>query len=229
MHGQYGYGIMIRSLAQLCAEVMRPKLLIFAAALAAALIGPSLSLAQSADQAAPPSTTPANPTQAAGQHTTGVSELIVAARRSTAVSELDVKAPVCPKIHKATDEPPKLVSTYPARGATIRPGVMILRLTFDKPMTCQGLLGIDGARANPCPAPLEEPLYSRDRHTFLTVCRIDGNGNYGLELKGFTSVTGQVAEPDELAFQTSDDEPVASIDDALARDAYLKTGGKAKK
>jgi hypothetical protein len=223
MNGQQGCGMMIRSLAQLCAEVMRPKLLLFVAALAAALIGPSLSRAQSADQASPA------PKPAANQHITGVSELIVAARRSTAVSELDVKAPVCPKIHKATDEPPKLVSTYPARGATIRPGVMILRLTFDKPMTCQGLLGIDEAKANPCPAPLEEPLYSRDRHTFLTVCRIDGNGSYGLKLTGFSSVTGQIAEPDELTFQTSDEEPVASIDDALARDAYLKTGGKAKK
>src|SRR5665213_2382260 len=147
---------------------MRPKLLICIAALAAALIGPSLSLAQS-DQDVAPAKPPS-----ADEHVTSVSALIVAARRSTAVSELDVKAPVCPKVHKAADERPKLVGTYPERGATVRPGVVILRLTFDKPMTCDGLLNAEGTKANPCPAPLEEPLYSRDRRTFLTVCRIDG-------------------------------------------------------
>src|SRR3569833_1366360 len=139
---------------------MRPKLLICIAAFAAAVIGPSLSLAQSTDKDA----APAKP---ADEHVTALSGLNIAVRRTPSVSELDVKAPVCAKIHKATEERPKLVSTYPARGATIRPGVVILRLTFDKPMTCDGLLGVDGARANPCPAPLEEPLYSRDRHTFL--------------------------------------------------------------
>src|SRR3569833_2070352 len=92
---------------------MRPKLLICIAAFAAAVIGPSLSLAQSTDKDA----APAKP---ADEHITALSGLNIAVRRTPSVSELDVKAPVCPKIHKATEERPKLVSTYPAPAE--RPG-----------------------------------------------------------------------------------------------------------
>jgi hypothetical protein len=206
----------------LWAEAMRPKLLICLAVLAAALAGPPPTLAQSADKdSAPAKAAPAD------DRATALSGLTVAVRRTPSVSELNVRAPVCPKMHSSIDTPPKLVSTYPARGTTIRPGLMVLRLTFDKPMMCGGVLGADGIRANPCPPPLEDPLYSRDRRTFLTVCRIDGNGAYGLKLTGFTSVTGQQADTANLSFQTSGDAPVASAEEALARDEWMKTGGKA--
>jgi len=33
-------------------------------------------------------------------------------------------------------DPPEVESTFPSQGATVPPGVLILRITFDQPMLC---------------------------------------------------------------------------------------------
>lgn len=196
---------------------MRTRPLI-CAALGAALLGPPPGLAQSPAAQSPAAQSPA---ASADDHATALSGVTVVARRATPVSGVAVVAPACPRARKADDQPPRLVSTFPAKGATVRPGLLILRLTFDKPMTCDGLLLADLPNLNPCPSPLEDPLFSRDRRTFLTVCRISRAQRYGLQLQGFRSLTGHGVDPGELAFTTSDGAPVASVDEALGQDRWL--------
>jgi hypothetical protein len=39
--------------------------------------------------------------------------------------------------------PPRIVSTFPRQGRTVRPGLLVVRITFDRPMTCDGALHND--------------------------------------------------------------------------------------
>jgi hypothetical protein len=214
---------------------MHARFLICALALGAALIGSPPSLAQSANGGADEAAASAKPPSADDIVTalssvttapTSVDGLTVKAkRRSTSVDGLTVVASMCPQPRKPADPEipaPKLVSTFPSKGATVRPGVLVLRLTFDKPMTCDGLLDsvLDGL--NPCPAPLLAPLFSRDRRTFVTVCRIEGGNRYGLRLDRFTSLAGHPLGLRYLAFATSQDRPIASIRDAMVQDEFLR-------
>jgi len=184
---------------------------------------------------------------------TAVSGVTVSARRSTSVSELTVSVPLCPPINEHPDadtKPPKLLSSYPGNGAVVRPGIVILRLTFDKPMSCIGLLDNRKGYPNPCPAPLQEPLFSRDRRTFLTVCVIEpdpysapaegsristsANGfviagqTFGLRLDRFTSLSGRPFKPSDFEFTVDvSARPVENLREAMAQDRFLRDAQKA--
>lgn len=173
----------------------------------------------------------------------------VTARRSTSVSELTVIAPKCPPAKEIPDpdaEPPRLLSSYPANGSTVRGGIVILRLTFDRPMTCEGLLNHIEQYENPCPAPLNSPMVSRDRRTFLTVCtphpRREASRRlairtpsleevdppFSLRLENFTSLAGQPLRPYALNFYVdADSKPVQTMQEAMAQDKFLRDAQKA--
>ena len=72
---------------------------------------------------------------------TALTGLTVSAARRATLSELTVSPPrKCLEPRRPADPdipPPKVVSTYPAKGAVVRPGVLVLRLTFDLPMGCE--------------------------------------------------------------------------------------------
>jgi len=174
---------------------------------------------------------------------TPMSGVTVAARRSTRVSELEVTAPKCPPAAASPDpsaEPPKLLSSYPPEGSTVRGGVVILRLTFDRPMTCKGLLD-NADYPNPCPAPLTDPLFSRDRRTFLTICTIDPakiapvnslapavGVPYGLKLANFTGLSGHLLKARNLIFYVNPLAPtVKTVKEAMAQDRFLRDALKA--
>jgi hypothetical protein len=94
---------------------------------------------------------------------------------------------------------PRLVSTFPAQGQTVRPGLIEVRFTFDLPMACVGGLEIkDGAR-NPCtdleinPATAfkhhdDHPLLDQpgaehwsqpwDRHSMRFLCQVEPGKRY---------------------------------------------------
>ena len=178
-----------------------------------------------------------------------VSGVTVTARRSTAVSELTVTAPICPPARKMPDpdaEPPKLLSSFPANGSTVRGGIVILRLTFDRPMTCDGLLNHIEQYRNPCPAPLNAAMFSRDRRTFLTVCTLhprreasrrlairtpsleEVDPPLSLRLENFTSLAGQPLKPYALSFYVdADSQPAQSMQEAIAQDKFLRDAQKA--
>ncbi|MBS0361024.1 MAG: hypothetical protein JSR98_06565 [Proteobacteria bacterium] len=178
-----------------------------------------------ASQAAPPK--PAVPT---------VSELVVIPEK--VASELDViaKAQCLPPKRDPSVPAARLVSTFPQQGATVRPGFVVVRLTFDRPMSCNGLLKPDVNFPDPCPGDRQEFRQSVDRLTFWTICLAKPGHRFGLWLNEpgpddgsgldafasrtarFESLAGWPAQPYRLIFATSDGPLVDSIEDALAQD-----------
>ena len=81
-----------------------------------------------------------------------VEELVVTAPK--AIAELTVTAKLkCAEADRSggARDRPRVVSTYPARGAVVRPGLVVMRVTFDQPMACSGRLAGLGPWVNPCP------------------------------------------------------------------------------
>lgn len=154
-----------------------------------------------------------------------VSELVVTASKT--LSELVVPAPMaCLKPDPAGGTPlttPKVVSTFPKKGSTVRPGLMVLRVTFDQPMSCYGAFAEDNDWSFPCDS-VQNMVLSYDRRTVRTVCLTKPNTHYGLWMDrrpgsgDFLSLAGRAPKPYELAFSTSAEPPVTSVCQALAQD-----------
>ena len=179
---------------------------------------------------------------------TDVSGVDVVVKRTPKVSELEVSVPLCPKAGQAvkapepaTDTfktgnsivqgkgrfddapPPKVVSSFPAKGAMVRPGLLVLRVTFDRPMSCLGLIQSHAPLPYPCPTPLRSPMISRDKRTFLTVCKVEANLHYGLWLDNFAGAAGTGSpRPYELEFNSSGMEEITTVEAAIAQDAWLQ-------
>jgi hypothetical protein len=137
---------------------------------------------------------------------------------------------------------PKLVSSFPADGAVVKPGVIVFRLTFDLAMACPGLIDADFPTPNPCPAPLIDPVISKDRRTFLTICVVKPHTRYGVWLNRggegpdrqelletysrrgarWTNLAGHELGPHEITFTTSDDPVVGAVHEAIAEDPFLR-------
>jgi hypothetical protein len=154
-----------------------------------------------------------------------VSELTVTASKT--VEELTVTAPKkCLKPINGTwwTRGPKIVSTFPAKGEVVHPGVVVLRVTFDKPMACAGVFGDDPPFHNPCPGRIQNMLLSYDRLTVRTACVVEPNTLYGAwisrdgEDADFISLTGAPSSQFELRFRTSSEAPVTTVCEALTED-----------
>jgi hypothetical protein len=181
----------------------------------------------------------ASPAATAEPPATTVSELVVTATK--AVSELTVTAEAkClrPQITSRRAEQPRIVDVFPARGATVRPGLLVVRVTFDRPMACEGTFDADPPLANPCPGGRRQMLLSYDRKTVRTVCVVEAATQYGFSVgqdpnaATFLALEGGLpAAPAKIAFATSSDAPVTDVCHALAQDpvtaAQLKARGKA--
>jgi hypothetical protein len=162
-----------------------------------------------------------------------VSEVTVIAHRAPTVEELTVVARAkClpPKPHFKSDRP-KIVSTYPRRDEVVRPGLMILRLTFDQPMSCSGFVAVSPGRKNPCDNSEQHFLMSFDHKTVRIVCVVEPGVRYVLYLNGtvdtpdgafnpprFVSLDNQVLDSSSLAFSASAAAPVDTILAALTAD-----------
>jgi hypothetical protein len=159
---------------------------------------------------------------------TTVSELIVTASKE--VSELTVVAKLkclAPERGAERATRPKVVSSYPAKGDVVRPGLLVVRVTFDQPMTCDGFFLRDAARQSPCPVTSQEMLLSYDRRTVRTVCVVQPNTEYGLSLsedpnaKSFVGLSGLPSMPYRVDFATSEGPVVVTVCDALAQDETM--------
>jgi hypothetical protein len=156
-----------------------------------------------------------------------VSELIVTASKT--VSELTVTAKLkclAPDTNGGRADRPKVVSSYPAKGAVVPPGLLIVRVTFNQPMACDGGFVRDPPLENPCPGEGREMLLSYDRKTVRTVCIVAPNTRYGLAMSrdpvdgaSFLGLSGLPSLPYRLDFTTSAEPVVASVCEALAQDA----------
>jgi hypothetical protein len=157
---------------------------------------------------------------------TTVSELIVTATKT--VSELTVTPKIkClkPDAGSGRMNRPRIVSSYPAKGDVVRPGLLVVRVTFDQPMACDGLFTAAPPLEDPCPQTSQDLLLSLDRKTVRTVCLVAADTQYGLWVTqdptahSFIGLGGLPSESYRLNFATSSGSAVASICDAMLEDA----------
>lgn len=119
---------------------------------------------------------------------------------------------------------PRATSTYPEEGATVRPGRLYIRITYNQRMSPCGFLLAD-ALLSPQPEFLDEPaLLTRDYKSFYFAVTTEPGKRYALRFNtflahNFRSLYGAVAPAHTLSFRTSDDPPVATMTEAMAGDS----------
>ncbi len=119
---------------------------------------------------------------------------------------------------------PRVVATFPADGSVVRPGVVVVRVTFDQPMACDASFDGTSDLPNPCPGRWREVTISQDRRSFRTVCEVKADARYRLTLHSFRNSRG-LAIPAEATFSTSGAAPIATIQQALAEDTGAGMAG----
>ncbi|MBS0362744.1 MAG: hypothetical protein JSR98_15315 [Proteobacteria bacterium] len=187
-----------------------------AVGLAAACAAPAL--------AAEPARAPAAPT---------VSELVVTATKMVSELTVTAKARCLPPKSEERAERPKVVRSFPARGAVVRPGLLVVTVTFDRPMACEGRFDAAPPLPNPCPGDVQTMLLSYDRRTIRTACVVEPGREYGFTLgqdptgDTFIGLTGLPAQPARITFSTSNDPAVSDVCEALAEDA--ETAGEMRR
>jgi hypothetical protein len=131
--------------------------------------------------------------------------------------------PKCLAAERAPAPEPKIVSIFPRNGQVVRPGLLVFRITFDRPMTCSGFLTALGKFANPCPPNRQTFVETFDHKTVRTLCLTQPGQTYGVVVGGdcsqpFLSLDDQQARPLAVLFRTSDGPPVTSAPEALAEE-----------
>ena len=111
------------------------------------------------------------------------------------------------------DPAPRVVRTMPAPGSTVRPGALVLSVSFDQPMSCAANLG-NSPFPLPCPGGAGVVIMTPDRRTLTTVCQVEAGASYSMPLADFTSAGGVKSVRYDLAFTTSTDAPVTDAGEA---------------
>ncbi|HEX2817696.1 MAG TPA: hypothetical protein VHN39_14975 [Phenylobacterium sp.] len=176
----------------------------------------------------------AGPALAAPKRHVAVTTAPAPSAEATTVDELSVQ-PTAKCLEPLKDPrapPPRIVSTFPARGAVVRPGVLVVRVTFDQPMSCKGFFAPAIEMRTPCPEETQYWVLSFDRRTIRTTCRTEVNSHYGLRLSDrslsgdskttFVSLAGQRAPPYVLTFDTSAEAPITTAGESLAEDPEMR-------
>lgn len=107
----------------------------------------------------------------------------------------------------AAGDPPRLVGSYPAAGATVPGGVLVIRMTFDEKMSPDGW-DVTAAPGATAPACVERPRLLADGKSFVLLCTAAPKGHYEIALnakgQGFRNEGDREAEAATLAFSTGD-------------------------
>jgi hypothetical protein len=119
---------------------------------------------------------------------------------------------------------PRVVRVMPAPGATVRPGSVVLSVTFDRPMACAANLHASHFPL-PCPDGEGAVIISTDRRTLTTVCEVEAGSSYSMPIVDFVADGGARSERYDLVFTTSTDAPVRDARQAMA----LEKAGPAKR
>lgn len=115
--------------------------------------------------------------------------------------------------------PPAIVGSYPAQGATVAFGVLVLKVVFDQRMAPDSWSYSklsDGEDPN-C---LGTPRLLTDEKTFVLLCTTEAGKSYGVGInltpgKAFVDQGGRKPAPLELRFKTSSGDPVHSLKAAM--------------
>lgn len=114
---------------------------------------------------------------------------------------------------------PVVVSTYPAQGAVVASGTLVLKVTFDQRMTPDGWSYARGAAD--LPSCLPRPRLLDDERTFVLLCSTAAGRPYAVGLnasppEGFANAQRRFAPRYDLRFSTAaDGEPVRAIGEAV--------------
>jgi hypothetical protein len=116
-------------------------------------------------------------------------------------------------------DPPKVTAAWPAAGAAVAPGVLVLKIVFDQPMTADQWSYAKGA-AGEYPNCLPTPRLLADRKTFVLLCSTLAGKSYGVQInatdaRGFVNVGDRRAPVFDLGFTTSNAEPVRTVKAAM--------------
>lgn len=120
-------------------------------------------------------------------------------------------------VYPKTD-PPKIVSSFPAAGQTVAPGVTVVRITFDQPM--QPGFDISPGPTGAAPDCLKTPRLLNDGKSFVLLCTTAPNSAYSLAFNaqgrgGFQTLGETRAEPASLAFATNREDGPRSLAEAM--------------
>jgi hypothetical protein len=114
--------------------------------------------------------------------------------------------------------PPKLVASYPAQGAQVGAGVLVIKLVFDEPMAADGW-SYGRSEGGDFPSCLAKPRLLADRRTFALLCSVAAHRTYAIAVNlapAFAGANGRLAKPDTLNFSTTDTQALG-LHDALER------------
>jgi len=125
-------------------------------------------------------------------------------------------------------EIPKVASVYPAQGASIAPGILIIRVTYDTRMQGRSWSYVT-SRSGDYPECAASPRLLDDHKSFALICRTLPKKSYALwfnhgDYQNFTSASHRPAAAYELKFTTSDADPVWTLEDAIKADPGLPPG-----
>jgi hypothetical protein len=113
---------------------------------------------------------------------------------------------------------PAVKSTYPAPGARVPAGAVIVKVVFDQAMTPDAW-AYGPSPEGDFPKCLEHPRLLNDQHTFALLCSLAPNRTYALAINPaprFASAYGRLATPFTLTFESTDaDTP--GVHDALVQ------------
>jgi hypothetical protein len=113
---------------------------------------------------------------------------------------------------------PTVKSTYPAAGASVPGGAVVLKLVFDQPMAPDAW-AYGRAPDGDTPDCLSKPRLLADHRTFVLLCSLAANHSYAVAINPvprFASAQGRSAQPYELKFSTTA-EMTRALHDALAQ------------
>ena len=103
---------------------------------------------------------------------------------------------------------PTVTATYPANGASAPAGVLVLKITFDQPMTADAW-AYGKSDAGAFPSCLAHPRLLNDKHSFALLCTVATGQTYAMSINPaprFSSDAGRAAKPYVLRFTTVDPE-----------------------
>ena len=102
--------------------------------------------------------------------------------------------------------PPAVQSTYPASGAKVPAGAVILKIVFDQPMAPDAW-AYGPSPDGEFPKCLANPRLLNNGRTYALLCCLPPNRTFALTINGtprFASVYGRTAKPFTLTFASTD-------------------------